>query len=283
MVDLKELIAAGVHFGHQTWRWNPKMKPYIWGSKNGVHLIDVSKTAFLLEKAARFLEEVASSGKPILFVGTKKAARQPVAEIAQKFDIPFVTHRWIGGTLTNYPQVKKSITKLLHYEDILEKSDQHSYTKKELGVFRKAVERSLKNIGGIRKLSWPIGAVFVVDVKKEHTAIREAVAAGVPIVGIIDTNGDPSPVDYAIPANDDISRSIEIIVNYLADAVARGKAVAAMRPAESASAEGAEGALGREQGEKEGEEGRRRPNSRRRRPMRGGGRGNERPGRPGVR
>lgn len=279
MVDLKELIKAGVHFGHQTWRWNPKMKPYIWGSKNGVHLIDVSKTAFLLDKAARFLEETAASGRPILFVGTKKAARQPIIDAAQKFNIPFVTHRWIGGTLTNHSQVKKSITKLLHYEDILSKSDQHSYTKKELGIFRKTVERSEKNIGGIKKLVWPIGALFVVDVKKEYTAVREAVAAGVPVVGIVDTNCDPSFITHVIPANDDIARAIEIIVNNLAEAVARGQAVAAARPQEAASLEEAENLLDRDLREKEGEE-ERRPGSRRRRPARGG-RGGDRSGRPG--
>lgn len=238
MFDLKKLIEAGVHFGHQTWRWCPKMKPYIWGSKNSVHLIDVSKTAIQMEKASKFLEKIASEGKTILWVGTKKSAQHAIQDIAIKLTAPFVTHRWIGGTLTNFPQVKKSVTKLLHYEDVLSKADQHLYTKKELGLFQKMVERNQKNVGGIRKLSWPIGAVVIVDVKKEHTAVREAASAGVPIVALVDTNSDPSLVDYVIPANDDIPRSVSVILGYLSEAVARGQSVAeANRPQEDVASE----------------------------------------------
>lgn len=237
MIDLKKLIGAGVHFGHQTWRWCPKMRPYIWGAKNSVHLIDVSKTALQMDKAAKFLEGIAAEGKSILWVGTKKAAQQAIQEVAVRLNSPFVTHRWIGGTLTNYPQVRKSVTKLLHYEDVLAKADQHLYTKKELGLFQKMVERNQKNVGGIRKLAWPIGAIVVVDVKKEHTAVKEAAAAGVPIVAFVDTNSDPSLVDYVIPANDDIPRAISVILEYLAEAVARGQQVAANRPQEEITAE----------------------------------------------
>ncbi len=238
MFDLKKLIEAGVHFGHQTWRWCPKMKPYIWGSKNSVHLIDVSKTAIQMEKSAKFLEKIASEGKTILWVGTKKSAQQAIQDIATKLTLPYVTHRWIGGTLTNYPQVKKSVTKLLHYEDVLSKADQHLYTKKELGLFQKMVERNQKNVGGIRKLTWPIGAVVIVDVKKEHTAVREAASAGVPIIALVDTNSDPSLVDFVIPANDDIPRSVSMILGYLSEAVARGQSVAeANKPQEDVASE----------------------------------------------
>ena len=233
MIDLRTLIKAGVHFGHQRSRWNPKMRPYIWGQKNDVHLIDVSKTAHQLDRAAQFLESVAAAGKPILWVGTKKAAQEIVTRNAQQLQCPYVTHRWIGGILTNYPQVKKSVTKLLHYEDVLVKSEQFLYTKKELNKFEKLIERLKKNVGGIRHLTWPIGAIVLIDVKKEQAGLKEAFAAGVPVVGIVDTNSDPSGIDYVIPANDDAPRSIEVLVDYLSQATARGKALAdqaAQRP-----------------------------------------------------
>lgn len=227
MKDLKELISAGVQFGHQTWRWCPKMKPYIWGAKNSVHLIDVYKTAQQLEKAAKFLESVAAQGKPILWVGTKKAAQDIIKNVAEECRSPYVNHRWVGGTLTNYSQVKKSVTKLLHYEDILAKADQHTYTKKELGLVQKMLDRLSKNVGGIRKLTWPVGALVVVDVNREHVAIHEALAAQVPVVALVDTNSDPSMIDYVIPANDDAPRSIAILLDHLRQAVQQGKKVAA--------------------------------------------------------
>lgn len=237
MIDLKKLIEAGVHFGHQTWRWCPKMQPYIWGEKNSIHLIDVSKTARQMEKAAAFLESVASEGKPILWIGTKKAAQKVIEEVAGQLKAPYVNHRWIGGTLTNFPQVKKSVTKLLHYEDILAKASEHSYTKKELVHLQKMADRHRKNVGGICHLSWPVGAIVIIDVKKEHTAVREAATMGIPVVGIVDTNSDPSMITYPIPANDDIIRSNKLITEYLAEAAARGYAVAASRPQEEVGSE----------------------------------------------
>jgi small subunit ribosomal protein S2 len=237
MIDIKLLAQNAVQFGHLTWRWCPKMQPYIWGEKNGVHLIDVSKTAFKLEEAAKFLESVAATGRPILWVGTKKAAQDVVRRIAQETKSPSVTHRWIGGTITNFSQVKKSITKLLHFEDILQKSDQQIYTKKEYGMYQKVVDRLLNNVGSIRSLTWPVGALVVVDIIKEHVAIKEARAAGVPVVALVDTNADPSLVDYVIPANDDVSRSINVILSYLAQAVERGKAAMPQRTQEEVAAE----------------------------------------------
>lgn len=231
-VTFEELISNGVQFGHQTWRWHPKMQPYIWGHKNGVYLIDVSKTAFQIERAAAFLESIAATGKPILWVGTKKAAQSIIKETAERLENPYFSHRWVGGTITNYPQVKKSTTKFLHYEDILSKTDEHAYTKKEYGVMKKIVERLARTIGGIRTLTWPIGALVVVDVRKERTAVREAIEAGVPVVALVDTNSDPSGIDYVIPANDDVPRAIAVIVKYLEEAVARGKVTAAARPIE---------------------------------------------------
>lgn len=235
MVDLKTLIKNGVQFGHQTWRWNPKMERFIWGSKNGVHLIDVSKTAHELERASKFLEDVAAQGKQILWVGTKKAAQKAIFNAAQKSDNPYVIDRWIGGTLTNFSQVKKSVTKLLHHEDILKKSDKYNYTKKEYGVFQKMVDRLESNVGGIRNLYWPIGVIVVVDAKKDIVAIKEAQAMGIPVVAIVDTNCDPSGIDYVIPGNDDVARSIDVLVEELAQGAARGAARAEKK--EKATAE----------------------------------------------
>jgi small subunit ribosomal protein S2 len=238
MIDLKLLVKNGVQFGHQTWRWNPKMAPYIWGEKNGVHLIDVSKTAYQAERAAQFLEQIASQGRSIVWCGTKKAAQGVLRDILEQSTFPRVTHRWIGGTLTNYSQVKKSITKLLHSEDELVKADPSRYTKKELNVLQKSVERLQKNVGGLRTLIWPVAALVIIDVKKEHVALKEAIAAGIPIIALIDTNGDPSGIDYVIPCNDDAPKAISIVIDHLVQAALRGAAIAAAeRPQEEHSVE----------------------------------------------
>jgi small subunit ribosomal protein S2 len=256
-IDLKALIEGGVHFGHQTWRWNPKMAPFIWGKKNGVYLIDISKTAFQMEKAAEMLESVARDGKQILFVGTKSAARPIIERIGREINMPTVVDRWVGGTLTNYPQVRKSVAKLLHLEDVLSKSDRAGYTKKELGGIQKLVERLKKNVGGIRMLRWPVGAIVIVDIRKEMSAVREARVAGVPIIALVDTNCDPSLVDFPIPANDDVSRSIKVVLDVLVDAVKKGAAeakkveTATETPAEDMINQLLEQALG---GEEEGGE-----------------------------
>lgn len=232
MVDLKELIKAGVYFGHQKSRWCPKMAPYIWGHRSGIHLIDVSKTALNLDKAAAFLKSLAEQKKPILFVGTKSAAQKIVEETAKSLDMPYIVHRWVGGLLTNYPQVKKSVTKLLHFEDVLSKAEDSYYTKKELSVLQKNSGKLNKLIGGIRKLTWPIGAIVVVDAKKEETAIKEAAQSGIPVVAMVDTNADPSLVNYVIPANDDSPKSIRVIMDYLAKSIQDGKLRAAQIKAE---------------------------------------------------
>lgn len=225
-ISLKALVQSGVHFGHQTSRWSPKMKPYIWGSKNNIHLIDVSKTAYQLEKASNFLYETASKGEQILWVGTKKAAHPIVKKVAEELAQPYVVNRWIGGTLTNFRQVKKSVANLMHFEDILNKSDKYHYNKKELGVFKKRAEKLEQAAGGIRNLSWPIGALVVVDVKKEQVAIKEANSMGIPVVALVDTNSNPEGIDYVIPANDDSPKSISLLLNYLAEAAEAGQKVA---------------------------------------------------------
>jgi len=230
MIDLKLLVKSGVHFGHQTSRWNPRMAPYIWGHKNNVHLIDVSKTVIHLEKAAKFLESVAAEGKSILWIGTKKSAQKAIDSVAKGLGCPYVTHRWIGGTITNFPQVKKSVTKLLHLEDVLAKAESFNYTKKELNMFQKNVERLKKNIGGIVNLRLPLGAVVVVDVRKESSVIKEASVAGIPVVGLVDTNSDPSLINFVIPANDDAPKSISVILNYLAESTKAGQVLAKENP-----------------------------------------------------
>lgn len=226
MIDFRLLVKAGVHFGHQSSRWCPRMAPYIWGKKNGVHLIDVSKTAHQLEKAAKFLESVAAEGQTILWVGTKKPAQAGIKQAAGVCGMPSVTHRWIGGTLTNNIQVKKSITKYLHLGDVLKKADTTHYTKKELNSYQKRLDRLGKNVGGIVKMKWPVGALVVVDVKKEQSVVREAAVMGIPVIALVDTNSDPSKVAYVIPGNDDAPRSINVIIEYLSEAVQRGKELA---------------------------------------------------------
>ena len=223
MIDLKELIKAGVYFGHRTSVWSPKMKPYIWGKRGDIYLIDVSKTAQQLEKAAKFLEGVSSEGKSILWIGTKKAAGSVVKEVADGLGASSVTHRWIGGTITNRDEVKKSVSKFLHYTDIVEKSGKHHYTKKEINTIGKAADRLKKNIGGIVDLKLPIGAVVIVDPMKEQSAFREALLEKIPVVALVDTNCDPSLIDFVIPCNDDSPRSIKIILEFLAAAVEKGK------------------------------------------------------------
>ncbi len=236
MVDFKDLVKAGVHFGHQTSRWNPRMAPYIWGHRHGIHLIDVSKTAQSLENAAKFLESVVAEGKPVLWVGTKKSAQEAVENLAKELKMPYVSHRWIGGTLTNFPQVKKSVTKLLHFEDIIARSAQFPYTKKELLTFQKIVDRLESNVGGIRSLSWPIGAIVIVDVRKEKTTLSEANQAGIPVVALVDTNSDPSLIDYVIPGNDDSPKAVNFIINFLGEAVKRGIAEALRKQQETKKA-----------------------------------------------
>lgn len=227
MIDLEKLFKAGVHFGHLKKSWCPKMAPYIWGYKNNVHLIDISKTAQQLEKAANFLKDLVGQGQEVLWVGTKKPAQEVIRSAALATKTPYVAHRWIGGTLSNFAQVKKSVTKYLHYKDVLEKADKYPhYTKKEFNTIQKVAERLEQNIGGIVNLSWPIGALVVVDVIKEASAIREAVAMGIPVIAIVDTNARPDFVTIVIPANDDSPRAISVIVEYLAEAVGQGQKIA---------------------------------------------------------
>lgn len=224
MIDFRQLIDAGLHFGHQKSRWCPKMKPFIWGHRGGIHLIDISKTALAMQKTASFLESVAAKGESILWVGTKKSAKDVVGQVGAELKMPYCNYRWVGGTITNFQQVKKAVTKLLHYEDILSKADDQNnhYTKKELVRFQKLAERLRRSVGGLKDLKMPIGAIVLVDVKKEQTAQFEANVAGVPVVALVDSNADPSGVDYIIPGNDDSTKGIKFVLEYLKDAVQKG-------------------------------------------------------------
>jgi len=232
MIDLKELLKAGIHFGHKTSFGNPKMRPYIWGAKNRIHLIDVSKTAILLERAGKKLTEIASNGGSVLWVGTKRPAQPIIEKSGLALKMPYVVNRWIGGTLSNYAQVKKAITRLLHLREVVKKSTSY-YTKKEIVMLQKQVARLERNIGGIVDIDYPPAAIVVIDAKKEASSVKEAFGVGVPVFALIDTNTDPSRVNYVIPGNDDSPRSIEFVVNYLVSCVAEGKKIAEAKKTEA--------------------------------------------------
>ncbi len=221
MPDIKDLLEAGVHFGHKTSKWCPKMKPYVWGSRNKVYFIDVSKTAFILEQACQQLKKVASNGGKILWVGTKASAKEAIKKAGEDLDMPRIVHRWIGGTLTNFDQVKKGVTRLLYLKDVVEKP-MTNLKKKEIGKLKKEVARLDKNFGGIANLRYPPAALVIVDVKKEATAVKEAISSKIPIIGLVDTNSDPSNLTIAIPTNDDSSKAVELIISTLAQATLAG-------------------------------------------------------------
>ena len=219
VVAMKQLLEAGVHFGHQTKRWDPKMAEYIYQARNGIHIIDLQKTSKKIDEAYAFMKEVAEEGKDILFVGTKKQAQECVKEAAIKSNMFYVDQRWLGGTLTNFKTIKKSIAKLFRYEQMAEDGTFDVLPKKEVILIKKEQEKLEKNIGGIKNLTSTPDALVVVDPKTEHNAVLEARKLNIPIFGLVDTNCDPEDVDYVIPANDDAIRSVKLIVATLANAV----------------------------------------------------------------
>jgi small subunit ribosomal protein S2 len=224
-LSMREMLEAGVHFGHQTNRWNPKMKPYIFGARNGIYIIDLQKTVPLFSKAYQFLVDTVARGDRVLFVGTKKQAQEIVQEQATRAGQFFVNNRWLGGTLTNYRTIKASIDRLRGIEKMEEDGTFEKLPKKE--VLRLTRERSklVKNLGGIKDMSKLPGAVFIIDTRKEHIAVAEARKLGVPVVAVVDTNCDPDDVDYVIPGNDDAIRAIRIFVSKAADACNEGAAM----------------------------------------------------------
>jgi small subunit ribosomal protein S2 len=221
---LKDLLEAGVHFGHQTKRWNPKMKPFIFAEKNGIHIIDLQKTLNLTGDALSAVRKASETGRDVLFVGTKPQAKNAIREEAMRSGMPYVTERWLGGTLTNFNTVRKSLEKLENLEEIERDGRIEQFSKKEALKMAKEKEKLLKSLGGIRSMSTLPALVFVVDTKKEINAVREARRLKIPIIGMIDTNADPSEVDYPIPANDDAMRAINLFCRLIADACLEGKA-----------------------------------------------------------
>lgn len=220
----QQLLEAGVHFGHLKKKWNPKMLPYIFAEKKGIHIIDLNKTTESLQEAAAALKAIARSGKKILFVGTKKQAKDIVTECAQRVNMPYVTERWLGGMLTNFNTVRKSVKKMQSIEKMLGDGSFDSITKKERLTLSRDKDKMEKVLGGIAQLGRIPAALFIVDIGHEHIALAEAKRLGVSTFGVVDTNCDPNKVDFAIPANDDATKSIAIITNYITAAVAEGLA-----------------------------------------------------------
>lgn len=221
-LELKSLLEAGAHFGHQTHKWNPKMKPYVYGERNGIYIIDLQQTVPMAQKAYDFIKKTASSGKSVLFVGTKRQASQVVRDSADKCGAYHVTNRWLGGMLTNYKTIAQSIDKLRKVEKMKENGDFKLLTKKEQSKIEKEVQKLEKNLGGIKNMRKVPGAVVVIDPNNERIAVKEANNLGIPVIAVTDTNCDPEGVDYIIPGNDDAIKSITLFTDYFAAAVAEG-------------------------------------------------------------
>ncbi|MGH9818247.1 MAG: 30S ribosomal protein S2 [Candidatus Acidiferrales bacterium] len=222
-ITMKELLEAGVHFGHQTRRWNPKMKEYIFGERNGIHIIDLQKTLKMFREAARFVTELTAHGKNILFIGTKRQAQEAVAEEAKRCEMFFVNHRWLGGTLTNHATLQKSIKRLKDLKAMKEDGRMGQLSKKEQARLDRELKHLFQNMEGIENMTALPDALFVVDSNAEEIAVREARRMGIPVVGIVDTNCDPDVVDWVVPGNDDALRAIRLFTSKIADAVVEGR------------------------------------------------------------
>ena len=225
VVTMKELLEAGVHFGHQVKRWNPKMKRFIFGERNGIHIIDLQKTTKMLDDAYNFIKDVASKGEMVLFIGTKKQSQDVVAEEAQRALAYFVNQRWLGGVLTNFSTIRRSIEKLKKIERMKEDGTYNLLTKKEVAKLEGERMRLDKNLSGIKEMSTIPGVIFIVDPKKERIAVAEARKLSIPIVAIVDTNCDPDEIDHVIPGNDDAIRAIKLLTSKMADAVIEGSSI----------------------------------------------------------
>ena len=224
VISMKQLLEAGVHFGHQTRRWNPKMAPYIFTERNGIYIIDLQKTVKKAEEAYDFIKQVSMEGKDILFVGTKKQAQEAIQEEAIRSNMHYVNNRWLGGMLTNFETIKKRIKKLEELQKMEEDGTFEVLPKKEVTNLKGEMEKLQKNLGGIRNLdAGNIGAMFIVDPRKEKNAILEAKILGIPVVAIVDTNCDPEEVDYVIPGNDDAIRAVKLITAKMADGIIEGR------------------------------------------------------------
>lgn len=227
VVSMKQLLEAGVHFGHQTRRWNPKMAPYIFAERNQIYIIDLSKTVKLINEAYDFVKEVVEEGKPILFVGTKKQAQESIKEEAIRAGEYYVNERWLGGMLTNYKTIETRIKRLFELEKMEENGTMELLTKKEKAILLGEKEKLERFLGGIKNMPELPGAIFVVDPKKEKIAVHEARKLGIPVIGVVDTNCDPDEIDYVIPGNDDAIRAGKLLTSVIADAVVEAKQGAA--------------------------------------------------------
>ncbi len=223
VVTMKQLLEAGVHFGHQTHKWNPKMKKYIFIKRNGIHILDLKQTVDAINEAYQFLKDVASRGEDILFVGTKKQAVDAIKDAANKAEVFYVNNRWYGGMLTNMRTIRQSIEKMKHFEAITEDGSIANYTKLEALRMKRKHDKIEMGLGGIRDLERTPGAIFIVDTKQEAIAIHEAKKLGIPLIGMVDTNCDPDLIDYVIPSNDDAIRAISLIADVMANAVIEGR------------------------------------------------------------
>ncbi|EKE13151.1 MAG: 30S ribosomal protein S2 [uncultured bacterium] len=218
-ISLDELIESGAHFGHQTKRWNPKMEEYLYGQEEGVHIFDLTKTKPLIEEALSFLVKSVKEGKKVLILGTKKQIKDKVAETATKVGMPYVNERWLGGTISNFSQIKRSIDKMEEMKENLATGFYNKYTKKERLLIDREIDRLEKFFGGIKSLTGTPDILFVIDTKREAAAIHEASSKKIPIVGVVDSNADPDLIDYPIPMNDDASRGLEYLLDLLAGAI----------------------------------------------------------------
>jgi len=234
-ISMKELLEAGVHFGHQTKRWNPKMKEYIFGERNGIYIIDLQKTLKLFKDAMRYVGEMAAQGKNVLFVGTKRQAQEAIAEEATRCGMYYINNRWLGGLLTNFLTVKGSIKRLRELETMSTEGTWGSRSKKEISRLERERKHLSQNLAGIKDMPGLPDIIFVVDSSKESIAVKEAKRLGIPVVGVVDTNCDPDEVDYVIPGNDDALRAIKLFTSKIADAVVEGRALATEHDFETAA------------------------------------------------
>ena len=241
-IALKDLLEAGVHFGHQTKRWNPKMKQFIFGERNGIYIIDLAKTAKLFRDAEQFVSNLAADGRTVLFVGTKRQAQDAIAEEAQRSKMFFVNQRWLGGLLTNFSTIQRSLARLRDLEAMETDGRYESLSKKEIAQIEKEKRKLQKNLEGIRNMSRLPDALFVVDTRKEKIAVDEARKLKIPVIGVVDTNCDPDEVDYVIPGNDDALRAIRLFASKIADAVSAGRGMRESRIAEEDAAKAEEAA-----------------------------------------
>ena len=234
-INIKTLLEAGCHYGHQTRRWNPNMKPYIFGERNDIYILDLKQTVVDADKAYSFLKETAAKGGKVLFVGTKKQAQEPIATQAERCGMPFINQRWLGGMLTNFVTMRSRIDRMEELEAMVEDGRMAARGKKEQSVLTKELEKLQRNLGGVRDMKAIPQALFVVDTKREELAVREANRLRIPVVGLLDTNSDPDVIDYGVPANDDAIRSVSLMCELMADAVLAGTGKEQITEAEMAA------------------------------------------------